>query len=70
VYDDYMSDKKDFKKLRRTLQAAGLTVVASGNGHFKAYRGKELVTVMGGSPGGGRGLRNQRAHLKRKGITI
>lgn len=66
-----MADQSsEWKKLRKKLVDQGLRVELSRNLHWKVYRGKELITVMSGSPGGGRGYRNQLSDLKRKGISI
>lgn len=70
MYDRLMADKSEWKRLRQQLQDAGLHIVKSKAGHWKVFQDNRLITVMGGSPGGGRGLRNQKAHLRRQGINI
>ena len=65
-----MSHESDWKKLRKTLQQQGLRVEGGGHQHYKVYRDQELITTMPGTPGGGRGLLNKRAELRRKGVNI
>lgn len=70
MYDNYMSYESDWKRLRKSLVEQGLRVELSNRQHWKVYRGKELITTMPSSPGGGRGLPNKRAELRRKGVNI
>ena len=65
-----MSHESDWKKLRKVLAGQGLRLEMSNRQHWKVYRGKELITTMPGTPGGGRGLPNKRAELRRKGVNI
>lgn len=68
VYDNHMSDKGEWRKLRQQLVTAGCRIEGGGDKHFKVFRGKELVTTLPTSPGRNQGLRNKRAELKRKGL--
>lgn len=65
-----MSDKDQWKKLRRQLEEQGCQLTIGNNTHYKVFRHKQLVATLPHSPGGGRGLRNKRAELKRKGFTV
>lgn len=65
-----MANHSEWKALRKRLEQQGLRIEGGGSKNFKVFRGKELVTTVPGSPGGGRGLANQRAQLRRKGINI
>lgn len=62
-------DGKDWKQLRRRLKDQGCDCIL-GNNHYKIYRDRELISVMPRSPSDPRALRNQLAHLRRKGLKV
>lgn len=70
MYDNFMGDNSEWRKLRNKLRAAGYRVEGGGNRNYKVYRDDKLISTMPSSPGGGRGLRNQIARLRREGIAI
>lgn len=66
-----MADQSsEWKKLRKKLTDQGLRVEHGRNNHYKVFRGNELISTMPGTSGGGRGYRNQIAHLRRKGVDV
>ena len=65
-----MGDNSEWRKLRSRLRSAGYRVEGGGDRHYKVYWGDRLVSTMPSSPGEGRGLRNQLAQLKRRGVKI
>lgn len=65
-----MADKKQWKQLRQQLKDQGCECVLGGNSHYKVYRNRELISVMPNSPSDPRALRNQLAHLRRKGLKV
>ncbi len=71
VYDRHMANQDAWRKLRQKLVEQGLDVVLSkGSNHYKVFRGKQLLTSMPSSSGGGRGYNNAKAQLKRLGIRV
>lgn len=46
-------DKTSWKTLKRELKRQGFDVIPTKN-HCKVYKGDKLISVMPGSPGGGR----------------
>jgi len=65
------SRRKEIKDLIHDMRAAGLTVVFSqGTGHWKLYRGDELLTTMASSPRACGFRRKVMADLKRHGIQL
>lgn len=70
VYDKLMANHNEWKNLRRKLEQQGLDVVKSRSSHWKVYQGKRLLTSMPSSSGGGRGLANAVAQLRREGFDV
>jgi len=65
-----VSQRTDTADLLTCVKRAGGTVRRSRSGHWKVYAGTRLVTVIAGSTGDRRSLRNARAQLRRAGLDI
>jgi len=70
MYDSFMSENADWKKLRQKLTRQGFDVVYSRSGHWKVCRGRQQIGVLCGTPGRGRAWANQLAQLKRAGVQL
>jgi hypothetical protein len=59
------------RKLVKRIEAAGLTVVLSKNGHWKVFQGGMLVGTLAGSASDHRSIRNSLADIRRAtGISL
>lgn len=63
-----MSEATEWKNLRDQLKRQGFRLEK--DKHWKVFQGDRLVSVMPGSPGRGRALRNQKAQLRRIGAKV
>lgn len=66
-----MSGKKDFEQvIRRLARMDGVEVKRGGTNHYKVYLHGVMIATCPYSPSDHRGLKNFKAHLARKGITL
>jgi hypothetical protein len=57
--------KGDLRKLIKAMEANGLTVVLSKNGHYKVYRDGAMLAVIPGTTSDWRSIRNSIAQIRK-----